>query len=329
MNRHSHLDALLDKRLRALTRNLPSAREGDVNAVHRTRVASRRVREALPLLDGRLPSAKLDKVRRRTRRITRALGKVRELDVALELLGEIQPTGAAEQLAVDRIHEHLVREREGMRETMLQRLHELKPDKLGRKIADQLQDEAVPDAGRRWQSALSTRVSVRARRLIKAMNHAGLIYLPDRLHAVRVAVKKLRYALELGDESGVAPAAASLKLLKGTQDLLGQLHDVEILMSYTRTVRAEVGAEQIALATALDTVVARLERDCRDLHAQYLAKRQEIQQAAHDSIRETRRRSLAVSPRPSTAAEARPRARRRATSPAIADTGPGRRAGRT
>jgi CHAD domain-containing protein len=325
MNPRNRLDTLFDKRLRALTRNLPSAREGDVNAVHRTRVASRRVREALPLLDGRLASGKLDKVRRQTRRITRALGNVRELDVARELLGRIQPSGPAEQLAVDRVTEHLVREREAMRETMLERLREVKPDKIARRIAEL--NESVPpaDEGRRWQAALSTRVTVRARRLTKAMNHAGLLYLPDRLHAVRVAAKKLRYALELGDESGVAPAGAALKLLKSTQDLLGNLHDVEVLMSHVRSVRAQVGADQMALADALDGLIARLERDCRDLHAQYLARRHDIQQAAYESVRETVRRTHRVSARPSTAAEAsRPRRRGR-TPAATADTGTGRR----
>ena len=42
------------------------------------------------------------------------------------------------------------------------------------------------------------RCAARAPRVSSAaMTDAGAMYLPERLHAVRIAVKKLRYALEL------------------------------------------------------------------------------------------------------------------------------------
>ena len=57
---------------------MPGAVGGDAEALHQARVASRRIREALPL-EIRPPR----KLMRQVRRITRALGPVRELDVAL------------------------------------------------------------------------------------------------------------------------------------------------------------------------------------------------------------------------------------------------------
>ena len=45
------LDVLIRQRLEALVRDLPSARGGDIEALHRTRIASRRMREALPFVD--------------------------------------------------------------------------------------------------------------------------------------------------------------------------------------------------------------------------------------------------------------------------------------
>ena len=53
------LRALFDKRVHALARDLPRASEGDVEAVHRSRVAARRPREALPFLQPRFSRRKL------------------------------------------------------------------------------------------------------------------------------------------------------------------------------------------------------------------------------------------------------------------------------
>ena len=69
-----------------MSRSLPAARAGEVSAIHQARVATRRLREALPLVARGAPGRKLA---RAVRRLTRALGPVRELDVALLTLGEL------------------------------------------------------------------------------------------------------------------------------------------------------------------------------------------------------------------------------------------------
>ena len=48
-----------------------------------------------------------------------------------------------------------------------------------------------------WQWAVEARVARRAAALKHAIDEAGSVYLPERLHAVRIALKKLRYGLEL------------------------------------------------------------------------------------------------------------------------------------
>ena len=80
------------RRLEVLSKNLSPALAGDVEGVHRSRVASRRLRELLAVLspeEGHGDRKAWRAVNTRVRAITRALGGVRELDVALELLDEI------------------------------------------------------------------------------------------------------------------------------------------------------------------------------------------------------------------------------------------------
>src|SRR5512143_1392383 len=81
---------LLQQRVGAVRRMLPGARSGDVRAVHQARVATRRLREALPLVSAGKPGRRLE---RAARNLTGVLGTVRELDVALLMLHEFQHAG--------------------------------------------------------------------------------------------------------------------------------------------------------------------------------------------------------------------------------------------
>src|SRR3954462_8326411 len=81
MNRSLPLIRLLDRRALALRRHLAAAIAGKEAGVHQARVASRRLREALPVLTEGLTHSKGGKARRKVARITAALGEVRELDV--------------------------------------------------------------------------------------------------------------------------------------------------------------------------------------------------------------------------------------------------------
>ena len=78
------------------------------------------------------------------------------------------------------------------------------------------------------------RAARRAEGLRAAIENAAGIYLPDRLHEVRIAVKKLRYALEIARDLSGSRATARIRTLKRVQDLLGRMHDLEMLIARTR-----------------------------------------------------------------------------------------------
>ena len=79
----SGLAAALARQHDALARRWSAAKSGQVKAVHRGRVASRRLREALSVIDAAYRHSHAGKLARTVRRLTRALGPVREIDVAL------------------------------------------------------------------------------------------------------------------------------------------------------------------------------------------------------------------------------------------------------
>jgi CHAD domain-containing protein len=271
MHRPAAPDLFIRQRLRALEKHLPAAANGNADALHQARVASRRVREALPLLSS---GGRARRLERQVRRITRALGPVRELDVALRILDDVAKSGDAPRPAVARLREAVALERRLLQADMRRRLEACDLEKLRRKAAGAARKDATPATRdpRRLERARE-RAARRAARLRAAIATAGSVYLPDRLHEVRIAVKKLRYALELVRELSRSKAAAKLRSLRHVQDLLGRMHDLEVLIARTRAVQGAQGAPTLELSGEMDRLVRRFETECRQLHAQYMAAR--------------------------------------------------------
>jgi CHAD domain-containing protein len=269
------LVALLRQRLVTLLDAMPAAQQGDTRSVHQARVATRRLREALPVFGASANQHTLTRVRRQVRRMTRALGPVRELDVALDHLNELGNRNVVSSRAVGRVRQTIARERLVRRRDMLAEITPGKIEKLRQRLGRM---HATPDAqlpaAAREEAAFQ--VARRARRLAAAVERAGGLYLPARLHRVRIAAKKLRYALEIDRELKRSRSTARMTQLKRLQDLLGRINDFEILIDRTRQVQAELAANDRKLTYELDTLIRTLEAECRADHGTYMRRRPSI-----------------------------------------------------
>jgi len=102
------------------------------------------------------------------------------------------------------------------------------------------------------------------------------VFLPERLHTVRIAMKKLRYAVELSTEISGAKHRSGLSALKRGQDLLGRLHDLQVLIERVRQVQASLTPPNLTIWRDLDALGVSLENDCRLLHARYMRSRDHL-----------------------------------------------------
>jgi CHAD domain-containing protein len=236
--------------------------------VHQARVASRRLREAVPVLADGLKHA--GKANRKIRRLTRALGTVRELDVSLHLLDELAASDELSRPALQDVRLHVIAEREHRREQMLARLADVDADKLDRRLKSVTEAVAL-DQSEAWRQALGTRLVKRAKRLSLTIDRAGQLYAPEQLHRVRIAVKKLRYGLELAADSGIAAAAPQVRALKRTQEMLGRLNDLQVLQTHVAAVQA-VPVGRAVPHQGLGAIAGRIEEECRRLHGRYVAQ---------------------------------------------------------
>lgn len=271
-------ELLVRQRLNALTRSLPGAQRGDPHLLYQARVASRRLREALPLLTRGARGRKLE---RTVRRLTRALGPVRELDVALETLEALTAGGDAPRGAIAKLRQVVREERQRLHVEMCARVGRIDLDKLRRRAAAAASRGPSQTTGGRMRdperiAGARLRAARRAVRLREAVENAAGIYLPDRLHEVRVAVKKLRYAMEVSRELGGSRGEARIGTLKEAQDLLGRMHDHEVLIARVRGVQGSSKAPNLRVSADLDRLVRRLETECRQIHGLYVTLRKKL-----------------------------------------------------
>jgi len=267
------------KRLAAFAGELRGLHEGDIEAVHRARVASRRIREILPLLE--LDRETTRQLSRRLRNVTRRLGSVRELDVLTLLMAELQGCREYSTVALDTLRRAVSRDRAAARERLAAKLPMAKLERLTHRLEQAAAHLESDDAKGRslrtrpkhaWLWALDARLGRRAASLLSTIEAAGSLYQCERLHDIRIALKKLRYTAELSTEAGRRQWRHEIETLKATQELLGRLHDLQVLLARGHEAQATFTPGD-PTAVHMGSLVFAVEADCRQLHARYMRNR--------------------------------------------------------
>ena len=168
-----------------------------MKSLHQARVATRRLRAALvPRRLGR----KAEKVARSVRRLTRLLGPVRELDVMLLILDELERRRRAARRDPAAPYVDCRRAPASLLRTSSRSDRRFRHQKV-RKRALAVARRAAKRKSPRDREAVAL---ARERAARRAQSPCGcdrdtrrVSIFPDRLHDVRIAIKKLRYTLEL------------------------------------------------------------------------------------------------------------------------------------
>jgi triphosphatase len=210
----------------------PGARLGDnPHELHDLRVAGRRLDAILRQFRSSLPGS-LMRIRPTLKKLLRALGDIRDLDVALselEAFGRELP--GSEQDGVEPLTRHLASERSRARARMFVVLDSASVQKNLQKLASLL---AAPAAAPQQSSpdlALHVAPEMIRRRYRKVRKSADLLSSESSMeayHEVRGHVKKLRYALEAVAVIFGKPADEMLRPLRRWQERLGVQQDAAV-----------------------------------------------------------------------------------------------------
>jgi CHAD domain-containing protein len=277
-----HLSAsLLSRPWRVLERSLSPALAGDEQSLHRARVASRRLREALPVAGAGAETRRVRKLRKRLRRVTRALGPIRELDVALQLVDELRLELPTLALALDHAARHIAAERDARRAGLADALGPVDVEDLHGRLSH-VQEAVAPRGVRQTaitpeaSAALVARTSQRADALRAAVQSSGALYSPEAIHAVRIATKKLRYALEVSRDLHWLRSPRLIASLRSVQNILGKLHDLQVLAEHVSRAQSTLEQPATGIGADLEDLAVRIEERCRTLHAAFLKRREAV-----------------------------------------------------
>jgi CHAD domain-containing protein len=210
----------------------PGARLGDnPQELHDLRVAARRLDAILRQFRSALPASLL-RIRPTLKKILRALGDARDLDVALielEAFGRELPP--SERESIEPLEQHLKSERNQARDRMLRVLDSASVQKNLQKLSSLLAAPATASQQPPTEPTLALAPEMIRRRYRKVRKAADLLTSESSMeayHEVRGHVKKLRYALEAVAVIYGKPADEMLRPLRRWQEKLGVQQDAAV-----------------------------------------------------------------------------------------------------
>ena len=221
---------LLDSTL-ALLDQLPGVRDGNVDAVHDARVATRRMRALLPILSVCYPHIDLKSTARTVKKAGRALGRVRDLDVAIELIGELERTSPAVAERAAEVRRSIAAKQLTARRRLVKEFDGLPLGALKSVAAHLPAGPAGPFRARACGNATvrsATRCASRRRHSGRRSSTApGCTFRSGRTPSASTRRSSATCSRWRTIRTAIAPDG--LKILKKSQEILGRLHDREVL----------------------------------------------------------------------------------------------------
>lgn len=232
---------VLVQHIQALQVETSGVRAGDedIEFIHRARVASRRLRAALPLFPTCLPGKKAAKWTRQIRDVTRALGEARDADVQIERLDKFyrKITEKKVQPGVSRLRLRLWQKRQALQAPVVAAMNDL----LEARVLDKMLAVLMPLAERSASVYLYTPTlyqhSFQAiqSRLDALLSYDAIVALPEKvteLHEMRIAAKWLRYTMETFTPLYANQFKPQLQAVRKAQEQLGEIHDCDVWLTF-------------------------------------------------------------------------------------------------
>ena len=234
---------------------LAGAKQPTVESVHQLRVAARRARAALKFFAPVLPSKRTKSLHKSLRRLRRAAGPARDLDVMLDRLSQELGDQAATKNSV---FKQWRKERKLVQPELVKQLKALTPDLSG---ADLLAEKV------RWrgtgqppswvefvQDSLNVRFQVVMVHAEARPRQIGAI------HKLRIQGKRLRYALELAVSVDPAIRSRLYPTMAAMQEKLGDINDVAVAIEHLKATELEIRGDKHAVAVCRELMRDEQER---------------------------------------------------------------------
>jgi CHAD domain-containing protein len=230
------------KRLEALIQEIDGVRESDdIEYVHRMRVASRRIRSGFTLFEECFPSKRLKKWRKQIRRVTRALGEARDTDVQIDFLEKFLDSleEAHYRAGIKRLLLRLRQKRKGLQGKVVKAMDRLETSGMLEDMGGMLRQIRVHGRLNQvdvsslgvYQQALMA-ILLRLDDLLAYEPYVSQTEQVEKLHAMRIAAKRLRYTIEVFEPLYDGDLKPPRQTVRKIQTILGDIHDCDVWVEY-------------------------------------------------------------------------------------------------
>jgi CHAD domain-containing protein len=205
-------------------------------SLHRLHQELRRLRTALAVweqLIGSVDQARLHPLVEQIRRLARLGGQVRDRDVTLGILEDVAELAKSDQEVEElrhyraRLEDDARTGRELLRAYLRSERHSL----LFEHLSEVLGTKTRPGASSDLHKVLTSRHDEGHAKIVKAHRKARRRPSMNRMHRLRIQVRKFRQMSELASAVDPAHSPMLAKSLRRLQQDLGHLHDLDVLLS--------------------------------------------------------------------------------------------------
>ena len=230
----------LHSQVEKLQKELAGARiTDDVECIHQSRVASRRMRAGLNFFEKCLPAKKTKKWSSQIRKITQKLGLARDRDVQIEFIRSF----------LSNLDEGQKQYKRGIKRLLLrleQSRHQLQPkvvknidafnssgvlaDMHGEieKVLFYFMGKDIPLQSQFVFQHAQERIARQLQELLAHQDSLADTSDKDEHHRMRISAKRLRYTLEICDTAFEGELKKIIKAVKQVQTYLGDIHDCDV-----------------------------------------------------------------------------------------------------
>ena len=262
--------------------------EDDEECVHQLRVASRRADAALKIFESFVKAKPLRKARKALKRIRRAAGAARAHDVQLHLLHELAAPEGQDDQSRNAVLRELMDARQRDRGDGLRLIRSAAEEYNPRKLArlqesllksltnidlDQEQNAAGVTAAMPFASMARARLAqftADVRQAAERVKGETDVPYAD-LHALRIRVKRLRYAMEVFAACYADGLKEEYRRIETMQDDLGEINDLFDLADSMADATASDLAKTFAFRTALEALHCEVARKRDERSSAFIA----------------------------------------------------------
>jgi CHAD domain-containing protein len=214
-------------------------RSDEIEAIHRIRVASRRLRTALLVFKECIPPKKSIFWNNHVRDLTAALGRARDIDVQYELLQKIYKDLPEKKFrpGIRRILLRIGQSRQKAQIEVISVIGKLEKSRTLDQIEKRFQPLLEKQTGLDSQSPALYQLAFNwiNQRLNEFLAYEVYIRRPEykkELHQMRIAAKRLRYTMEIFAQLYKNNLEEPLQAARKTQQLIGEIHDCDVWIDF-------------------------------------------------------------------------------------------------